>query len=509
MACEVVQLESPEDVDQFFREGRTYFNEKYVKKMANMSAWYGRTPVKQWPIGTPPEQLGFRFGRGFYDECCPFKEIVADRCESNVCDVETSKVRRPGHSTYTWQLGRRRFETDWFCVEDFMFRLFPLEEITQFVDTLALVARHINEEFARSYYIGGAGHKWAAQVSDDGLDCDLLDDGSWFMEEHDGVGEMGYNPCYVRVNMNPAELGSMSMLTLDMLDEALIGLQDEDDAYRLDLTDAMKLPLLDVIVPDVKVLNVLYKMAKEENSNLDSIAGYDEKMSALRLGVHRVLSHYAFGYDIDAYRFNLDSAFEATRGQPGGPAAWVPGGPNLAINWPRLIRVPRYIEEADELGYSWVPNPAYHNADFGISVVHVQNAITKWVRPSYKGVGPMVEGDFQPNHMMDWKWRRPDWPENRWGEYGFWAAQFMWGMQIEDPTLMHCFLHRLPKRRRLKKECCPIINNYVGPTPISNYDCQGLEPVSAMQAARVLGASKTAPKEILAGSKKPVAIKRK
>lgn len=466
----MVEFETPTDVDTFFREGRIHFNEDYVKKMVTLSSYFGRIPVSQWPMHTGTEQQGFRFGRGFYDTCCPFKKIVSDRCDQNSCDIEVTKVRRPGNSTYIWELGNRRFETDWICVEDLMHRLFPLEEAKQFVNTLASITKSIGEEFAKSYYIGGAGNKWAATIDGDtALSC-LIDSNAWFLEEHSGDNELGYNPCYVRVKVDPTELANISMLTLDMLDESLISMQNEDESYRLDLHAAAGLPVLDVIVPDVRVTNILYAMAKEMNSNLDSVAGYSDRASMLKLGIHKVLSNYAFSYDIDAPRYNADSVFNAALIAQQGYVF----DADDAETWPRLVRVPRYVEEADELGYSYVVNPDYAKADFGISVIYHPNAIRKWVRPAYTGTGRLQEATFQPNHMMDWEWRRPDWPENRYGELGFFQAQFKWGMQIKDPTIMHCILHRLPKTLRLRKECCALNDAYVPPEKIDSYVCQGL-----------------------------------
>jgi hypothetical protein len=107
-----------EDVDTYFREGREFFNETYVKKLAQVSAWFTRVPTGTWPMNSGTTQRGFRFGRGFFDPAKPWRKVRSERCTQNSCEEAPEIVRRPGTDSYTWDLLRKELETEWICVED-------------------------------------------------------------------------------------------------------------------------------------------------------------------------------------------------------------------------------------------------------------------------------------------------------------------------------------------------------------------------------------------------------
>jgi hypothetical protein len=256
-------------------------------------------------------------------------------------------------------------------------------------------------------------------------------------------------------------LNKIAYLSLDMLDDALIDLQNEDDAFRLDIAEQTGMQLLDIVIPDPRVGRALYFQAKRNNGYWDANTDFDARLSSLKLGVNRVIGDYAFGYDINAARFNK------APDQPAGPFS--AGDPTT---WAKLIRVPRYVKIVQENGCSYIPNKDYQNADFAISVAMVNKAMVKWTMPSSTGYG---QAQMQTqNYAGDWEWKNPDWECNRWRKMGFYQGQFRLAAQVKDPTLIHVFLHRLPKTKNLYGSCCAL-NDY-NPTSesLDCYSCEGV-----------------------------------
>lgn len=462
---EMIQFNSCAELDSFFREGREYFNDLYVKKLVTNSTYFTRFEEQPWPLNHTTEQKAFRFGRGFHDPCSPFRKIVDGYCETDSCSTNSEVIQRPGTESYTFELLRKEMHTDWICVESMLYRLFPAEEILQFEESNARITKNVHEEFLRANYIGGAGHKWLGVTTEDGTYCGLVDDAAWFVPTSDNQAntDSGYNLCELRVKLAVADLPKIAYLSLDLLDDALIDLQNEDDAFRLDIAEATGMQLLDIVIPDPRVGRALYFQAKRNNGYWDANTDFDARLSSLKLGVNRVIGDYAFGYDINAARFNA----APTADQPVAPFS-----PTDPTTWAKLIRVPRYVKIVQENGCSYIPNKDYANADFAISVAMVNKAMVKWTMPSSTGYSKAQM--MGQNYAGDWEWKNPDWECNRWRKMGYYQAQFRLAAQVKDPTLMHCFLHRLPKTKNLYGSCCPL-NDYTPPTdPADCYNCNGV-----------------------------------
>lgn len=461
---EPLYFQACEEVDTYFREGREFFNETYVKKLAQTSTYFTRLKEATWPLNTGTTQKGFRFGRGFFDPTKPWRKITSVRCDQNSCDSQPDKIIRPGTDSYFFELIKKELVTEWICVEDLMYRLLPVEEIMQFEESNARITRTVHEEIARTTYIGAAGHKWGALVNEDNEYCDLTDDSFFFMPEFDGTdGQSGFDSRYLYVKCDPADLDKIARLSLAMLDDALTDLGDEVDAFRMDMREQGSLKL-DIIVPEQKVARQLYFESREEGGFRPSNAGFDPTFPELRLGQARVIGDYAFGFDGSAWRGNADTAYNATL------SAY---DENDTDTWPRLVRVMKYIEEATEIGYHYVPNREYRRADFGVSIMWDNNAITKWRNPSWTGTGEVQMAD--QNYAGDFIWQRPHWECNRRRKMGYFDAEFRLAMQVKDPTVMHVFLHRLDHSRTLTTSPCPV-QSYTPPTAIDVYVCEGLSP---------------------------------
>jgi hypothetical protein len=464
MPSQQLIFNSPAELDSFFREGREFFNDLYVKKLVTNSVYWQQFEEDTWPANHETSQRAFRFGRGFYDPCTPFRKINDTECATDVCDAEPEVIERPGNEAYTFELLRKEFTTDWFCIESLLYRLFPAEEILQFEQSNARITKNVFEEFLRNNYIGGGANKWVGFADDDGVFCGLSDNNGFFIPEHTAGNTAGYDMCAIRVKCPLADLSKIALLSLDLLDDALIELQDEDDAFRLDLQEETGMPLLNVIIPDTRVGRALYYSAKQNNGYWDADTDFDSRLSKLRLGVSRIIGDYAFGYDIAAPRFNADDTYNATL------PTYDSSNPDT---WPRLVRVPRYKKVAIEKGCSYIPNRDYRNADFSISPILVGKAMKRWNPPMGTGYG-QAQMPAQ-NYAGMWNFRNPDWPTNRYRKNGFYEAQIRLAAQVVDPTLIHSILHRLPKSRNFAKPCCDLNTGYVAPSgAIDCYSCAGV-----------------------------------
>lgn len=455
-----------EEVDTYFREGREYFNEIYVKKLAQTSTYYTRVKESTWPLNSGTTQKGFRFGRGFFDPTKPWNRVTSERCASNSCDSNPEKIIRPGTDSYTFELIKKELITDWICVEDLMYRLLPVEEIMQFEQSNAKITRTVHEEIVRTTFIGAAGHKWGALVNEDNEYCGISDDDFFFMAQFDPEttgGQTGYDSRYIYVKAPRTDLSRIARLGLAMLDDALTDLGDEDESFRLDL-NAAGIQALDIIVPEQKVARQIWQESRDFAGFNPSSAGWDTNFGQLALGKARVVGDYAFGFDGSAWRGNEDSTYNA---------ALATYDENNTATWPRIVRVMKYIEEATELGYHYIPNREYRIADFGISVMWNNDAVHKWRNPSWTGTGEVQMAS--QNYAGDFEWRRPDWECNRKRKMGFFDAEFRLAMQVKDPTVMHVFLHRLDHSRTMTTSPCDI-QTYVPPVGIDVYVCQGLQP---------------------------------
>lgn len=457
-------FQSCADVDGFFREGRSYFSELFVEKFPINSIYYGRLDTQSWPVNTSPTQTGFRFQRGYYDPTLPYQEVVSQRCEQNQCESNFETIIHPGTDSYTWTLMMKDMRTQFYCISDWLNRLFPMEEIQHIMKTNIIITNNVHEEFGRANFVGASGHKWAGVASDSSLvSCAPIKDDMWIMKTYQGVGEIGYDTRYIYVNLPADQLKNISLLALDNLDDALIDLQRESDAYRLDVSEMAGRPLLEIIVPDSRVLRNIWQYAKQSGGWWEAQTDFSDNMLKFSLGIERVIGNYAFCFDVNGLHYNVDWAYNAGLGAFSS---------SDVDTWPRLVRVLPYKVVPAELGCKYIVNPEFNRTDFAITVAWVNNALTKWVAPNFTGYGEAQA--FPQNYAGEWEWKNPDWECNIKRNQGFFWNQFKMSMQIKDPTIMHSFLHRLNNSRLLPGACCDLNSYEAPPSPIDCYNCEVL-----------------------------------
>lgn len=452
---------SCQDADLLMRESRNFFNDYIVEKMAINSIYYGRIETQEWPTATQPEMTAFRLNRGWYDPTLPWKRVVSGRCEQNSCEADVEKIARPGSEAYTFSQMTKDMKTNWFCLTDLtLYRLFGQKELEHFWDTMAVITANVHEEFTRTNFVANSGHKWATVAADDSLiSCEPISDTMWVMREFEG-SDTGFDSRYIYVKIDPANIGNIGLLSIDNLDDALIDLQRTDDAYRLDVSELAGEPMLEIIVPDARVPRKMWEQAKQSNGWWQSVAGFDDRMRQAALGIRRVIGNYAFSYDVNALKYDVDWTYNASLGA---------FSEDDIDTWPRLVRVLPYYPVASDLGCEWKINQRYNRADFGITTAWVNNQLIKWVPPGSISAGPATAP--VQNFAGEWQWLNPEWECNYKRNQGFFWNQFRMAMQVQYPDMLHSFLHRLDNSRLIPGACCDLSTNYYSPAQIDCFSC--------------------------------------
>ncbi len=454
-------------VSELFYNSRMFWNERFIKKMAINSVYYDRVDTQTWPMNTLPEQQGFRFNRGWYDPTTPWDQVTSTTCGGNGCEANFELIADPGTNVYTWQLFKKQMRTEWYCLTNFIHKLFPEQQLEHIWDTNAGITKNVHEEFTRTNYIGLAGHKWAGVATEDSLvSCTLPDDQMFFLKQYEGDLQGSYDSRYIYVKLPASDLANISLLNLDELDDALINLQREDDAYRLDISEAAGRPLLEIITPDTRTVRNLWQYAKQSGGWWEANTDFSDPMQQYALGIDRVIGNYAFCNDINGWRGEVDWAYNA--GLDTFDEADI-------TTYPRLKRILPYIAvPANALGCNYIQNPAFNNADFAITVAWVMKAVTKWIEPTLTGIGQAQVAATQ-NFAGEWIWKNPDWECNVFRNQGFFYNQFRLAMQPVDPTLSHVFLHRLNTSRIMPGACCDLqTGSYYQPPAADCFACPGV-----------------------------------
>lgn len=457
--ADTITFNSAQDVDQCFRESRIFFNQTIVEKLPQLSIYYGATNTESWPENSLPTQQGFRMPRNFYDTDAPWHPVESGRCLQNSCDKEFEVIQHAGTNTYQFSLFNRRMKTDWYCLADIAkYRLFPLEEMNHIIKGNAIITASVHDEFTRTNWVASSQFKWVPLADQNSLvTCEEPEEDGFRLLDANGGTTGQPSMKYVYVKLPVASLGNIALSSLDILDELLIRLQGNDDAYRLDISEYSGQDLLQIILPDPRVGRSLWRQAKATQGNWDSTAGFDDKQMQYSMGIRRIIGDYAFCYDITAPHFNVDTTYN--EGLPAFDETDI-------ATWPRLIRVPALLRTESDICCQWVENPAYYRADFAFVIPWVQKAMTKWVQTGNISVGEAT--GMTQNYAGDWIWENPPWPDNLARDQGFFWNQFIMSMQILDPSLMNTILVRLNKSLQLNPACCDLNVGYTSPDQV---DC--------------------------------------
>ena len=455
-------------VNNLFIEGQQYLERNLIKlKYKPTNVYYGRMPEGSFPMGSGMTQKGFKLARQAPPDEYAWRKLQQEQCTDNTCDFDPKVLPMNGSDTYEWYPVSMDLRTDWLCLDSFLFREFPEEELAHVELGLQNINQHVNEEFSRSWYLNSCDHKWlgllpsqATEYNDAECEkilcgCDTtVDDTMWAFETFpDGLP----NTSRLRVKMPYNQLYRISALSLGQLDEAIIPLEREGD-YIMD-----SVQMFDAIVPDLKISRQLQRQDDIINRGYRSVGGYDPGMLNPKLGVMTNVGNYAIRRDPYAARY----APAAIADQP-VPANF---SDSDIETWALLIRVFPFKQEKKTLGVGHEPNKEYTRAPFSISTFWQPQVGKVEKLADTQGYGTARKEDYRAEGYFHWK--NPDWQCNVKRNKGFWMACYRMAWHPRRTDLGHAFLHRLDHRIKLEAVDCDITTKLCD-DPVSPYTCTGI-----------------------------------
>lgn len=461
---------SCEQVNQLFIEGQQHIEQNLIKdKFVPFNAYYGRIPEGSFPTNSGMTQKGYRLARQAFPDDTRWRKLVQEGCEDNTCDFDPKVLPMNGSDSYEYYPVAMDLRTDWLCLDNFLYRQFPAEEIDHIEMGLRNINKYVQEEFSRGYYLNSAVHKWAGilpvptaglpETSDECLKllcgCDpTVDDTMWVFET---FGDGLVNTNRVRVKMPVNQLPRISALSLDQLDEAIIPLEREGNYITTDIQ------MFDLVIPDLKVSRQLQQQDDIINRGYRSSGGFGPEALDRKLGIHRTVGNYALRRDPYAMRY--------------APAPLVDQPANGSFDaedpatWAILVRVFPFKQAKKSLGVGHDPNPEYTKAPFAISTLFQPEVGRIERMPDTMGTGSAVKVDYRADGYFHWK--NPDWQCNVKRNNGFWMSHYRMAWHPRRTELGHAFLHRLDHRIKLVEVPCDITTKACN-DPVSPYTCTGI-----------------------------------
>jgi hypothetical protein len=295
---------------------------------------------------------------------------------------------------------------------------------------------------------------------------DLRNEGWIFERRRNNDGSFGeIDERYIRVNVAAADIPRISELTLDMLDEAAMELE-YDDETKPAISDGID--LFDVMLAHNKMG---VRFGETENQQMDqamSYGGMDASMLKRKLGTKRVFRDmYSVRYDLYAVRLYPDTEYN-TNVLPNFGAY----NPNNPQTWARFKRVFPYIPKEIQTrtdsvggapggaGIKYVKNQNYIKAPFGISAIFSRNVIQGLSFPETNGYGSAQK--MKPGTTLGYagtaEWMNPDWECNENREFGFWKMRYGFGVKPLRPEFGWNWFHRIDHRVAMVGNSCPVPN---------------------------------------------------
>lgn len=457
-----------QQVNNLFIEGQQSLERNLIKlKFVPTNVYYGRMPEGNFPMNSGMTQKGFKLARQAYPDDVRWRKLQQEQCSDNTCAFDPTVIPMNGSDSYEWYPIAMDLRTDWLCLDSFLYREFPEEELAHVELGLQNINRYVNEEFARSAYLNALDHKWlgllppqATEYTD--ADCEkvlcgcdtTVDDTMWRFETYDdGLPNLSR----MRVKMPYDQLYRISALSLDQLDEAVIPLERDGDYIQ----DSVQ--MFDMIIPDLKVSRQLQRQDDIINRGFRSTGGYDAGQLDRKLGIQRTVGNYALRRDPYAPRY----APAKVSDQP-AVNSFDPEDPDT---WALLIRVLPFKQEKKTLGVGHESNKEYNKAPFAISTFW-QPQVGRIERlADTTGYGTARKVDYRSEGYFHW--RNPDWQCNIKRNNGFWMACYRMAWHPRRTDLGHAFLHRLDHRIKLESVDCDLLSKACD-DKVSPYTCTGI-----------------------------------
>jgi hypothetical protein len=459
--------------DTAFRAAEQQISDDLVSKKFRLgqNAYWGRVPDE----GMFPEKSGtsikkIRLSRiGFGQMATGWRNVEDNGCFSSICSEPPAEVISHGSEESFYGLQTFKIATDSICLAMLPFRQMAEKELAHFEEHLKLMSRYFWDEFQRTRYIHTCENKYVALVSDNvfsgsvGDVCDTLErQCTPFIEDSNGFIFWNRDPSsavpvlnatfpiderYISVNVPFSKIRNITELSGDLLEQAGINLELEDD--NMPLLD-QGIGLLDVIVPDIKVGRRLTQLERVQESECLPSVMYPGKELSRNLGISRIIREkFGIRRDLHGMKFYPDDAYNNTLSSYDA---------NSPSTWPRFVRVLAYVPQRNANGtMKYVVNRYFTNAPFGISVIFTPTVMGMRHHPEAKSYGSATKGDMARNYAGTARWmNKYDKDCNPKEEIGHWELHFGAGIEPLMPENGNAFFHRIDHALSLSGVRCSI-----------------------------------------------------
>lgn len=465
------------------------------KKMKlGVNAYWGRVKDKgMFPLHAGTRIKKIRLSRiGFGQMETGWRNVEDNGCFSNVCSDPPAEVISHGSEESFYSLERFRVATDPICLAMIPFRQMGEEELGHFEDSLKTMAQYFWNDYLRTRYINLCENKYVAQVSDGILAdvnsvCNTLESQcAPFIEGSDGFTfwnrGLDGNPVIdsafplderlVSVNVPPSKIKNISELSGDLLEQAGINLEYEDE--NMPLLD-QGVNMYEVLVPDIRVSRRLVQLERIQESECVPTVMYNGKDLSRALGIRRVIrEQFGIRRDFHGLKFYPDDAYNATLSD----ATYSESNP---LTWPRFLRVFAYIPAKNPNGtMKYIPNRYFQRAPFGISTIWTPTVMGMRGHPEAESIGSARVGSNSRSYGGEVKWiNEYDKVCNPYREIGHWELQFGAGIEPDRPENGNAFFHRIDHAVSLSAVRCPIPMLGCGPNGFSTHCYNTQQPGEA------------------------------
>lgn len=457
------------EIDAIFKKAEQKVSARLIKKRSRRSnIYWGRVKDDgSFPLHSGTRIKGVRLGRMHVDNQHGwYGTSEGTYCTTKMCEQKVPEVLKHGFEEYTYGIAQRQIRTDWICINELAVREMPREEIMHMENGMQDASRYVHEEFYRSRFIDHCDNKIMpvvpASFVGEGGTCDespkscytsgsIKNDAFIFERRLNEAGtEDEIDERYIRVNIDPSELGRIGELSFDVLDVAQERLAYEDEAF-FGIMDGVD--LLDVVCATPRMVTRLFEIENMDMDKAMSYGGYDVQKLKRVLGSKAVARNkYSLRDDPHSMRFYPDDNYNS---------AILPGfgayNENNPETWPRLKRVFAYKPVlAGTAGVKFIFNENYRLAPFGITTILTPRVIESQAYPEIDGVGSARKAGKKLGYAGTAIWKNPDWPCNEDHEMGYWKMRFGYAIRPWMTEEGYCFLHRIDHKVRLVPNCCDI-----------------------------------------------------
>lgn len=467
-----------EKYDTAFRNAEQQISKDIVEKKFKMgqNAYWGKVrDGGMFPTKSGTRIKKVRLSRiGFGQMTTGWTYIQDDGCFSNLCAEPEAEVISHGSEESFYTLERFKVATSPICLSLIPFRQMGDREMAHFEASLKTMSQYFWNEYLRSRYINACENKYIAVVDESvfvdaegdpllGNDvCDTLerrcspnlDNGGFIFWNRGSLAPVldttfAMDERFVSVNILPSQIHRISELSADIIEQAAINLQYEDE--NMPFLD-QGIALMDVIVPDVKVGRRMAQLERIQESECMPQVMFPGKDLGRNLGIKRVIREmYGVRVDPHGMKFYPDDAYNVTKTD----GAYDPANPST---WPRFQRVFAYVPAQNANGtVKYVPSRSFQNAPFGISVIFTPTVMQMLHHPEAQSYGSATKGDLARNYGGEVRWiNEYDKKCNPKKEIGHYELHFGAGIEPDRPENGNAFFHRIDHSISLSAVRCPV-----------------------------------------------------